>query len=339
MAESNLSIQYSDLRREIGMEVGYDRDPSNWTSQQVDDVDYIINQALRSVYHPPPIGKEMIAHEWSFMRPTTTITTTATVTTGTVTVASGVVTLAASTWPSWLAADATSGEIVVGGSTHQVASYQTSTQVTLADTGVTATAGSSYTLRRRWYLLPDDFAGINGPITYESDYSIGTAIEERSESDIRIARQNDNTATKPFYFAVTPKADVESTNEGQRWRITFHPIADAAYVLRYRYNRAPDKVSASNPYPLGGESLGEVILSSCLWEANKRLDDGNKPQLKEELLERMVAAIHHDRRQFTPDSLGSNTDPHTHQDTYDSNPSSSRRSFYYVKVNGVIPGL
>ena len=339
MAESSLSNQYSDLRREIGMEVGYDRDPSNWTAQQVDDVDYIIKQALRSVYHPPPLPNEAIAHEWSFMRPTTTITTTATDTTGTVTVASGVVTLAASTWPSWLAEDATSGDIVVAGSTYLIDSYQSTTQVTLADTGVTAAASSSYTLRRRWYLLPDDFAGINGPITYESDYSIGTAIQERSEADLRVARQNDNTATKPFYFAISPKAEVESTHAGQRWRITFHPIADAAYVLRYRYNRSPEKISSTNPYPLGGESLGEVILSSCLWEANKRLDDGNKPGLKQEFVERLVAAVHHDRRQFTPDSLGPNLDPNTRQDNYDTSPGTSGRNFYYVKINGVIPGL
>ena len=337
MAESSLSIQYSDLRREVGMEVGYDRDPSNWTSQQSTDVDYIIRQALRSVYLPPPLPGEQSSHSWSFMKPVTTIETTAPVTTGTVTVSSGVVTLAASTWPTWLSVDATDGELVVGGSTYPIASYQSTTQVTLLDTDVTATAGSSYTLRRRWYLLPDDFAGISGPITYDSDFSQGTAIEERSEADIRIARQNDNTATKPFCFAVIPRANTD--HEGQRWRITFHPIADDNYVLRYKYNRVPDTINSGNPYPLGGESLGEVILSSCLWEANKRLDDGNKPALKQEFVERLAAAIFHDRKRFTPDSLGQNSDPNTIADVYETGHGTGRRNFYYVKINNVIPGL
>ena len=338
MAESSLSIKYADLQREIGMEVGYDRDSGNWTTQQTADVDHIIRQALRSVYRPAPIPGASISHEWSFMRPVTTITTTATYTTGTVTVASGVVTLAAGTWPTYVSEDATQAELVVGGTTYPVGSYQSTTQITLLDTTATAAASSSYTLRRAWYLLPDDFAGINGPITYDSNFTQYQSIEERSEADIRVARQSDSTTSKPFYFAIVPKAEVESAVEGQRWRLTFHPIPDAAYVLRYRYNRSPETINDSNPYPLGGEVLGEVILSACLWEANKRLDDGNKPTLKQELVERLVAAVNHDRRQFTPDSLGTNSDPSTLQDTYDSHTGTGRRDFYYVKVNGVIPG-
>ena len=194
MAESSLSIKYADLQREIGMEVGYDRNPSNWTSQQTADVDHIIKQALRSVYRPAPIPGAAISHEWSFLRPVTTITTTAPQTTGTVTVSSGVVTLAGATWPSYVTDDATQAELVVGGSTYPVASRQSSTQITLLNTAVNVSAGALYTLRRVWYLLPDDFAGINGPITYDSDFTRYQGIEERSEADIRVARQNDNTA-------------------------------------------------------------------------------------------------------------------------------------------------
>ena len=337
MAESSLSVKFSDLQREIGMEVGYDRNPANWTAQQKEDVNYVIKQALRSVYLPPPVD-DGPSHEWSFLRPVTTLTTTAPYTTGTVTVVSGVVTLSGGTWPTYVAEDATQAEVVVGGSTYPVASYQSTTQVTLLDTTVTAAAGSSYTVRRRWYLLSDDFAGINGPITYDSDFTRYQGIEERSEADIRVARQNDNTANKPFYFAIVPKADVESTVEGQRWRLTFHPIPDAAYVLRYRYRRSPEVINDANPYPLGGESFGEVLLASCLWEANKRFDDASKPELKQEFVQRLIAAIHHVKRQFSPDSLGTNSDPNTRQDTYDVHPGTGRRDFYYVKINGVIPG-
>ena len=62
MAESSLSIKYADLQREIGMEVGYDRDSDNWTTQQTADVDHIIRQALRSVYRPAPIPGSNISH-------------------------------------------------------------------------------------------------------------------------------------------------------------------------------------------------------------------------------------------------------------------------------------
>ena len=69
-------------------------------------------------------------------------------------------------------------------------SRQSSTQITLLNStaAVTAAAGSSYNYSQALvFTLSDDFAGINGPITYDSDFTRYQGIEERSEADIRVA--------------------------------------------------------------------------------------------------------------------------------------------------------
>lgn len=65
----SLSITYATLRREIGRFLGYDRDPSNWSADQIADVADILASGLRSFYFPP-------GHSWSFLRPTATLSLT-----------------------------------------------------------------------------------------------------------------------------------------------------------------------------------------------------------------------------------------------------------------------
>lgn len=77
MSESSLSAGYPEIRREVGRMLGLDRDPSNWTSDQSTDVDDIIRRGLRQFYKPPVLDGERTAHTWSFLHPTTTLTTTA----------------------------------------------------------------------------------------------------------------------------------------------------------------------------------------------------------------------------------------------------------------------
>lgn len=70
---SDLTLQYSALRREIGRFLGYGRDPDDWDSDQTQDVTDIIAGGLRQFYwHPPVEGRDR--HEWSFLRPSDTLT-------------------------------------------------------------------------------------------------------------------------------------------------------------------------------------------------------------------------------------------------------------------------
>ena len=88
------------------------------------------------------------------------------------------------------------------------------------------------------------------------------------------------------------------------------------------------------------KSVQAIVTSPPYWGLRDYQKDGQlgEEPTPEEFVQRLIAAIHHDRRQFSPDSLGTNSDPNTTTDTYDASPVSKRRDFYYVKINGVIPG-
>ena len=80
------------------------------------------------------------------------------------------------------------------------------------------------------------------------------------------------------------------------------------YVLSYRKLILLNKLSQTNPYPLGGMQHGETILESCLSIAEQRLNDGQKGQHWQQFMTRLAASISYDRRSFTPGFLGYNAD-------------------------------
>jgi hypothetical protein len=71
VAESTLSLTRADLREEIGYTLGYGRTSGSWTAGQQADIDSCLESGLRQFYYPPN------GHEWTFLRPTTTLTTAA----------------------------------------------------------------------------------------------------------------------------------------------------------------------------------------------------------------------------------------------------------------------
>ncbi|MAK30930.1 hypothetical protein [Acinetobacter sp.] len=75
--ESTLSLSLTDLRKEIGWYWLGERDSSNWSSDELTQIDEMINSGLRQFYHPAPGGIAPKGHKWSFMEPTTTLTTVA----------------------------------------------------------------------------------------------------------------------------------------------------------------------------------------------------------------------------------------------------------------------
>ena len=110
--------------------------------------------------------------------------------TGTVTVAAGVVTLSGGTFPSWLNGNATDGELTVSGTNYTVASYQSSSQITLDDTSLTVASASAYSVQRVKYAAPDDFGGLDGVFTYPSSTSGASDVTNVNEAQIRSIRQS-----------------------------------------------------------------------------------------------------------------------------------------------------
>lgn len=83
MAESTLSLALDDLRAVVGHFLGYGRGGSGqtlygettWTTAQINDIAQCVKAGLRQFYYPPVVpGVSQSNYQWSFLRPTATIT-------------------------------------------------------------------------------------------------------------------------------------------------------------------------------------------------------------------------------------------------------------------------
>lgn len=76
MAQSTLALGYPDLQKIVGRMLGFDPVPANWTTEETNAVDEIINAGTRGFYFPPAIQNEE-PHQWTFLHVTTTLSTVA----------------------------------------------------------------------------------------------------------------------------------------------------------------------------------------------------------------------------------------------------------------------
>lgn len=295
-----LELTFPALEKAVGYIMGWDPDSANWSADETALGSEIVQSGLRQFYSPPLLPNQSIAHEWTFLRPVTTLTTSAAYSTGTIAVASGVVTLTGGTFPSW-AAD---GDLTVSGSTYEVSTRDGNTQVTLVDTSVTVSSGATYSLSRGVYSLPSDYGTPDGPMTYQAGDGLKRSITNIPESKIRMLRQDSfQVASWPRYFAVRPKTTTGTAAQG--WEAIFWPNATAAYVLEYRYFAITHSLDDTNLYAYGGALHSETILASVRAEAELRRDDA-RGAYYQQFMERLGASIAHDRR-MQPDTFGKNT--------------------------------
>ena len=300
MAESTLAITYSDLLRELGRDLGWGRNPGRWKEDDRIDAEDCIKAGLRSFYIPLPLDGK--SHRWSFLDPLQTFTAVAPYETGTVTIVAGVVTLASGTFPSWAA----SGDLRVDGVAYPVSTRDSNTQVTLVDTSVAASAGSSYMLVQQIYDLPADFGGLIGDLMFRPGSSNWrTRVAQRS--DIEVRRQSAlkyGEPSEPQFYAVRPKTYAGGVVAGQRFELVFDCPTDEAYTFEYRYQIEPNTIDVSNEYPYGGAKHSETIKEAVLAAGELMLkDEANGPH-RQRFLELLRASIEKDRAEFTPDSLG-----------------------------------
>ena len=73
MAESGLSLGFSELKAETGQFLGYGRTVANFTADQDTLVEAIVQSAVRRVYFPPAMPEVEFGYEWSFLRPSSTL--------------------------------------------------------------------------------------------------------------------------------------------------------------------------------------------------------------------------------------------------------------------------
>jgi hypothetical protein len=307
MAESTLTLGWSDLIAEVGDFLGYGRTSGNWATAQTTHVESMVHSGYRLfLYHP--VVPKYPAHEWSFLYPVTTLTVNAEYNTGTIAYdhTGGAnelqVTLTTGTWPSWAA----SGKIKISGLKYDVNTRVSDSIITLTSSsnpGADVAASTAYTLTQEDYTLPDAFGSIMGDFTYDPNDGYAS-IKEIGEGAIRSKRQNDTGSTRPQYFAI--RAMSSDQTAGQKFEAMFWPAPNAAYVLSYRYRAYPDKLSTSAAYHLGGSDHSECILEACLAKCEIALDDGFGHHFKQFMM-LLEAAVERDGNRG-PENFGYNGD-------------------------------
>ena len=292
-ATGAMATNYTSLQERVGHFLFGIRD--SFSSDQESDINDCIRDGLHDVH---------TAHDWSFFRPVKEITTSAPYATGTVAVASGVVTLSGGTFPSW----AEQGILKVSNSYYNVASRDSGTQVTLDDTTVTVTAGTSYELAQHEYDLPTGFDAIDDDIVYDpgSEY-LHPALKQRDDGVLRQYRQDNPFFDSPRLWSLRT---VEfNPTVGSRRILVLYPTPDKAYVLRAQMRLRPTMIDGTNQYPIGGEMLSQLFLEACLAAAERNYDEGNNQHTKRfnELLPQM---IERDLERTSPKTLGQTVSSH-----------------------------
>lgn len=73
MAESTLTLDWDDLKSEVGFYLDYGSDSDNWSVAQETEIEKIVQTGYRRVLYPPAMQGVPVGYQWSFMRPTTTL--------------------------------------------------------------------------------------------------------------------------------------------------------------------------------------------------------------------------------------------------------------------------
>ena len=303
MASSTLSMTYVQLARHIGREIDASRDSNDWDAVQSQDIQDIIADGLRQVYWPPTLPGESVPHEWSFLQPRLgSLTIYPPYDTGTVAVAAGVVTLSGGgIFPSW-AAD---GDLWVSGEKYAISTRDSNTQVTLVDTSVAVTAGTSYEVIYTYYDLPDDFGGMapGHEFTLRRDHQHAAHPSHPrmvSESFVDRYDQWPHVKGNPELIAVVPTV---TTSADTKWQIRFYPQPDQEYDLVYRYQIIPPLLTgATYVYHYGGAPLSQCVLMSCLDKAMRFLYSSDEYYMR--FLGVLGPAVQRDRNLHRRETLG-----------------------------------
>jgi len=268
----------------FGLRSGYSAD-QNW------DIEDCMKDGLRRVY---------ASHDWSFFRPNKRISTTAPYKTGTVTVAAGVVTLVGGTFPAW-AAD---GLFKVSDSYYSVSTRDSGTQITLTDTSVTVAAASSYELGRPEIPLDASFESVanDSDLSYDPDQNeLYPPVRQRGDQAIRTWQQDDPFYDRPVFYSIRT-VQFDST-VGSRKVLAFYPTPDAAYSLKVPMLLRPTMVTATSPFPVGGETLSQLITEACLASCEHNMEE--REHVHERRYQEMLPlAIAADQQKSSPTSLG-----------------------------------
>lgn len=73
MADSTLTLGWTELKQAVGHFIGYGSVVGSWSTVQEDEIELIVQTGYRRVLYPPAAGVIPAGFEWSFLRPSTTL--------------------------------------------------------------------------------------------------------------------------------------------------------------------------------------------------------------------------------------------------------------------------
>jgi hypothetical protein len=75
MAESGLSIGFTDLKQAVGRLLGFGTTVNNWSAARTTIIEDLVQNGVRRVYYPGaiPARQDLAGYDWSFLRPYATL--------------------------------------------------------------------------------------------------------------------------------------------------------------------------------------------------------------------------------------------------------------------------
>lgn len=337
--EATSGGDFDVLRRRVGDYLGYSDDPDAWSDSTFSRISDIIDAGYRQFLHPPVLPNERMSHEWSFLKPLTTMTLWGTVS-GT---SSGAPSYSGTTGLSTITATAAKFfDTMVGktfafdtsGNEYTIASYVSSTVVTVTGDASGETSGDTFTVEADGdYIFSGDFGGLDGDMMFSQSDNAYYPIRQTSEGNVLRQRSltTSTSSCKPEIAAVVP-VNSTTNSTGQRWTLMIwqQPGDGELLTVHYRYHALQNALSLTRPFGLGGAAHFETLLASCLSCAEQFQND-SAGILTNRWYERLSASVSFDRTRNMPSSYGKNLDH-----------SGQRRDFSrqhmrddYVTYNGV----
>ena len=305
MAESTLSLTFAQLQVAVADYLGLGRTLANWSTDDTSRIDDIIKRGTQQFYLPPPIPGEKMSHQWTFMKPLTSIIVWATVTSATADVQGSPSTTLQSTVdaPFHASMIGKSFTFDTSGNSYEITAYASTSSVTITPILDAADSGQDFTITADGdYRLPDDVADIEGDMQFDLDDGFGP-VKGVSQGIIKRLRARSDTTSHPEIYSIVPLTTDGVL--GQRSDLMLYPEPDTDYTLHYSYIIMPDKLSASL-YAYGASVHSDTLEASCLAMAELERDEGRGARWQL-WIERLMASVAVDRKRV-PDSFGRHGD-------------------------------
>lgn len=265
MAESTLAVTLAELEAEIGHAAGYGR--SGYTARQQANLDAFVKSTQRLFYFPPALPNESQAHEWSFLRPTTTLTIFGTLTatvsgTPSYSAPASTITATAAAFYNTMVGDTVT--FATSGNSYTIAAYTSATEIDVTGDASSEAAGDSITIAGDGnFPLPDDFGGLEGPVTITPGVQAYDPARITTESRIRDERSRWGTSyTGPPTLASTRPLARSAETASVRFELLVWPYPDKLYTVEFPYLVLPDAIGGSALYQAGAAQHAETLLAA-----------------------------------------------------------------------------